>query len=100
MNKINITQHGNETSGYLLMKNEKNDMGRLNYIIHPDRKILTISYVMVYPEYGGQGYGKKLVEKAIEWARKEGWTLDPHCSYARTVLERKTDIADVYTSRR
>lgn len=50
---------------------------------------------MVFPKFEGQGLGKKLVENSVEFARKNGWTIKAHCSYAHSVLIRKTDVKDV-----
>lgn len=51
---------------------------------------------MVFPKFEGQGMGKKLVEKGIEFSRENDWTIIPHCSYARSVMLRMKDIEDVF----
>ena len=84
--------------GYITLKNSAEDMGRLTYTIVPELKKLIVSYVMVLPKFEGQGLGKKLVEKSVEFARKNGWKIKAHCSYAHAVLARKQDIEDVFVS--
>ncbi len=94
--KINNKQNGN--GGYidLIKEEDKNtDVGRLTYTIVPDEKKLIISYVMVFPEFEGRGMGKFLVEAAIEFARNNGWKIYPHCSYARSVMNRMNDVEDI-----
>lgn len=82
----------NGNGGTLVMFDEKGtEIGRLNYMISPAEKKLTISYVMVHPEFGGMGMGKKLVEEAVRWAREEGQKVYPHCGYARAVMKRNSD---------
>jgi hypothetical protein len=51
---------------------------------------------MVYPKFGGQGFGKKLVEESIQFARENKWQVNPHCSYARSVMTRMSNIEDVF----
>ena len=52
---------------------------------------------MVYPKFGGQGFGKKLVEESIQFARENKWQVNPHCSYARSVMTRMQGIEDVFS---
>ena len=82
--------------GYITLKNQTEDIGRLTYTIVPELKKLIVSYVMVFPKFEGQGLGKKLVEKSVDFARKNGWKIKAHCSYAHSVLKRKPDVEDVF----
>ena len=43
--------------GYITLKNETEDVGRLTYTIVPELKKLIVSYVMVFPKFEGQGLG-------------------------------------------
>ncbi|MCG2792817.1 MAG: N-acetyltransferase [Weeksellaceae bacterium] len=95
---LSFENHKSGNGGYITLKNEVEDMGRLTYTIVPEIKKLIISYVMVFPKFEGQGLGKKLVEKSVEFARKNGWTIKAHCSYAHSVLSRKKDVEDVFVS--
>lgn len=47
---------------------------------------MNIIHTEVDPAYGGQGYGKKLVEAAVEYATRNNLSLKADCSYARKVL--------------
>lgn len=94
--KIENKQNGN--GGYIdLLKedHENREVGRLTYTIVPEDKKLIISYVMVYPEFEGKGLGKYLVEAAIQFSRKNNWKVYPHCSYARSVMNRMNDVEDI-----
>lgn len=78
------------------MKNYQEEIGRLTYTIMPENNVLVVSYVMIYPKFEGQGLGKILVEKSVEFARENQWKLKAHCSYAHSVLMRKNDVDDVF----
>jgi predicted GNAT family acetyltransferase len=93
MNTIN-NKSGN--GGYItLLKDEEKEVGRLTYTIIPDENKLIISYVMVFPEFEGKGLGKYLVEAGIKFARDENLKVFPHCSYARSVMNRMNDVDDI-----
>lgn len=89
--------HKSGNGGYITLKNSSEDIGRLTYTIVPEKRLI-VSYVMVFPKFEGQGLGKKLVENAVEFARKNGWTIKAHCSYAHSVLKRKNDVADIFVA--
>ena len=93
MNTIN-NKSGN--GGYItLLKDEEKEVGRLTYTIIPEENKLIISYVMVFPEFEGKGLGKYLVEAGIKFARDENLKVFPHCSYARSVMNRMNDVDDI-----
>ncbi len=90
--------HKSGNGGYITLKNATEDIGRLTYTVVPELKKLIVSYVMIFPKFEGRGLGKKLVENSIEFARKNGWTIKAHCSYAHAVLKRKADVQDVFVA--
>ena len=87
-------QSGN--GGFILLKNETEEVGRLTYTIIPNMHMLVISYVMVHAKFEGHGYGKKLVDFALEFARENHWKLKAHCSFAHTLLMRMENLEDVF----
>ena len=95
---MNLTfeNHKNGNGGFISLKNESEEIGRLTYTIQPEKNTLIISYVMVFPKFEGMGMGKKLVEKGIEFSRENQWIIIPHCSYASSVMLRMKDIEDVF----
>ena len=82
--------------GFITLSNDTEETGRLTYTIFPDKNQLVISFVLVHTKFEGQGMVKLLVEEAIKFARENSWTVHPHCSYARSVMNRMTDLEDVY----
>ena len=79
----------------LLNKDEEEEVGRLTYTIFPEENKLIISFVLVHAQFEGRGMGKYLVEEAIKFARENNWNVYPHCSYARSVMNRMKDVEDI-----
>ena len=81
--------------GVITLHKEADEVGRLTYTIFPDDNKLVISYVLVHPQFEGKGMGKYLVEEGIKFARENNWKVYPHCSYARSVMNRMKDVDDI-----
>ncbi|QBO57349.1 GNAT family N-acetyltransferase [Chryseobacterium salivictor] len=85
--------------GVLILSNDDEEVGRLTYTIFPDENKLVISYVLVHSKFEGKGMGKYLVEEGIKFARENNWKIYPHCSYARSVMQRMKDVDDILLER-
>ncbi|MYZ49058.1 GNAT family N-acetyltransferase [Propylenella binzhouense] len=57
--------------------------------------IFAITYVEVPPSHRGRRLGERLVEHAVEAARRNGQKVVPYCSFARRVFEARADWADL-----
>ncbi|KMQ70724.1 GNAT family N-acetyltransferase [Chryseobacterium koreense] len=91
--KYENNQSGN--GGVITLNNDTEEIGRLTYTIFPEDHKLIISFVLVHPKFEGRGMGKFLVEEAIRFARENHWKIYPHCSYARSVMNRMEDVKDL-----
>ncbi|WP_027376568.1 GNAT family N-acetyltransferase [Kaistella palustris] len=85
--------------GVLTLSNEDEEIGRLTYTIFPEDHKLIISFVLVHSKFEGRGMGKYLVDEAIRFARDNNWKIYPHCSYARSVMNRMNDVEDILLQR-
>lgn len=85
--------------GIITLSNDEEEIGRLTYTIFPDDNKLIISFVLVHSQFEGRGMGKYLVDEAIRFARDNGWKIYPHCSYARSVMNRMNDVEDILLQR-
>ena len=85
--------------GVLILSNDEDEVGRLTYTIFPQENKLIISFVLVHSQFEGRGMGKYLVDEAIKFARDNNWKIYPHCSYARSVMNRMNDVDDILLSR-
>ena len=54
----------------------------------PEVGLMRIEYVEVSPELRGTGLGRRLVEKAVDFAKDAELRVVPICSYARAVIIR------------
>lgn len=60
-----------------------------------DGDVLTVTHTEVSSELSGQGVGKQLVSEVVQYARNEGKTVNPQCSFARGVIEKTPEFQDV-----
>lgn len=60
-----------------------------------DGSHLTMTHTFVPPELRGRGIAEKLVRPALEYARKEGLTVVPACSYVAVFMQRHLEYRDL-----
>ena len=56
---------------------------------------MVIDHTQVYEGYEGKGIARQMVLAAVDFARANGRKIVPVCSYARAVLTRADEYADV-----
>jgi predicted GNAT family acetyltransferase len=60
-----------------------------------DGKKLVLTHAEVPEAFEGLGYGSKLVKLTLQYARDEGLSIEPDCSFVRTYFERHPEEQDV-----
>ena len=96
---MKYTNNKSGNGGFIALNNDEEEIGRLTYTIFPEDHKLIISFVLVHKKFEGRGMGKFLVEYAIQFARENNWKIYPHCSYARSVMNRMNDVEDILLQR-
>ena len=56
---------------------------------------IIIDHTGVDPQFEGKGIGKKLVMKAVDFARQNKLKIIPLCSFTKSVFDRTEGIGDV-----
>ena len=92
---MKYTNNKSGNGGFIALNNDDEEIGRLTYTIFPEDHKLIISFVLVHKKFEGRGMGKFLVEEGVKFARENNWNVYPHCSYARSVMNRMPDVEDI-----
>lgn len=78
---------------------EKNDETTAEmYYQLPDKNTLLIVHTEVDESLEGKGIGKQLVAAAVDYARNNSLRVIATCSFAKKVLDRTKEFADVYNA--
>lgn len=91
---IKIKQVDDESRGKFIIYEDNKIAGEMTYSWAGDDKFI-IDHTGVKEAFGGKGYGKQLVMRAVEFAREQKVKILPLCPFAKKVFDRNEDIQDV-----
>ncbi len=86
-------EHGSK-GGFVIEKDNER-LAEMTYSKAGD-KLIIIDHTEVSDKLRGQGAGKQLVMKAVEYARSNQIKILPLCPFARSVFDKTPEIADVW----
>jgi uncharacterized protein len=66
---------------------------------HAANGLMTIVHTGVPAPLANHGIAAELTRTALEFARAQGWKVEPACSYARAYLRQHTEYSDLMSSR-
>ena len=66
----------------------------MTFVFAGEDKII-IDHTEVNPGNEGKGFGKKMVTKAVEFAREKGIKIIPLCPFAKSVFDKTPEFRDV-----
>ena len=79
--------------GAFFLERDGERLAQMTYTVAGSRVI--IDHTDVDDRLRGTGTGRKLVEAAVEWARKEKAQLMPLCPFAKSVFDKTPAYQDV-----
>jgi len=92
MHEIKHDFDGSRGSFYIEINNQK--VATLDYVMANDTKMI-IEHTGVNDSLKGQGIGKKLLEKLVEYIREKQISVMPLCSFANAMLKKTPEWQDV-----
>jgi len=92
MEKIKIEDNGKK--GRFVLLEDGKEAGEMTFVWDGENSII-IEHTNVGKEYGGKGYAKQLMNKAVAFARKNEVKIVPVCSFVKAMFEKDESIRDV-----
>lgn len=84
----------NGTKGNFYVSVDGKQEGKMTFVFAGNDKII-IDHTEVNPGNNGKGYGKKMVAKAVEYAREKNIKIIPLCPFAKKVFDKTPEFKDV-----
>ena len=84
----------NDKTGIFFIEIDGKEEAMMSFFMSDDNK-MTIDHTEVNPGNEGKGFGKKMVTKAVEFAREKGIKILPLCPFAKSVFDKTPEFRDV-----
>ena len=94
---MEINQINDIRKGYFEAIEDGKEAGKMTYTWAGDSKFI-IDHTEVNEGFNGKGVGKKLLMKAVEYARNNNLKIIPLCPFAKSVFDKTEEIRDVLFS--
>lgn len=94
---MQIQQQDDGKKGSFFIKEGEELLAEMTYT-WPSKHLFIIDHTEVSDKLAGQGVGKQLVNAAVEFARAHQHKILPLCPFAKKVMERGSEYADVLKS--
>ncbi len=91
---MDIIQEDDTKKGAFKAIEAGKEAGVLSYTWAGSDKFI-IDSTHVDDAYGGQGVGKKMAMKAVEFAREKNVKIIPLCPFAKALFDKTPELADV-----
>jgi predicted GNAT family acetyltransferase len=82
------------SKGAFLIKENNQRLAEMTYS-KAGENLIIIDHTEVSDALRGKGAGKKLVDEAVDYARKNGIKIIPLCPFAKSVFDRSPEYNDV-----
>ena len=91
-NKTEVTY--NENNGYFYVEVDGNKEAKMTFVFGDD-DTMTINHTEVDPGFNGKGFGKKMFDKAVAFAREKGLKIVPLCPFVKSIFDKTSEFNDV-----
>ena len=91
-NEVQLKIEGNK--GFFYIEIEGKQEAMMTFVFAGEDKII-IDHTEVNPGNEGKGFGKKMVTKAVEYARENNLKIIPLCPFAKSVFDKVAEFRDV-----
>ncbi len=92
---IRFEHEDNGREGRFVLYEAEQAAGEITYQWAQEPRRMVIEHTGVDAAFGGKGYGKLLVQKAIEFARAEQVLIQPLCSFVVAAFDRDESLSDL-----
>jgi uncharacterized protein len=84
----------NDKNGYFYIEVDGMAEAKMTFVYAGDDKII-IDHTEVNQGNNGKGFGKKMIMKAVEFARAKNIKIIPLCTFAKSVFDKSSEYQDV-----
>lgn len=84
----------NDKNGFFYIDIDGNQEAVMTFVFAGEDKII-INHTEVNPGNEGKGFGKKMLTKAVEYARENGIKIIPLCTFVKSVFYKVPEFSDV-----
>jgi hypothetical protein len=84
----------NAKNGYFYIEIDGKTEAKMTFVFAGADKII-IDHTEVNPGNNGKGYGKMMVQKAVNFAREKNIKIIPLCPFAKSVFDKTPNFKDV-----
>lgn len=93
MSELDVTLSKNDDDHRFELHDGDRLAGVLDY--RPADGAVDFYHTLVDPDFGGKGYGQRLVAFALADAREQGYKVIPSCPFVSRIIDRNPDYLDV-----
>ncbi|WNM19233.1 GNAT family N-acetyltransferase [Flavobacterium capsici] len=84
----------NNKNGFFYIEENGKTEAKMTFVFAGEDKII-IDHTEVNPGNNGKGFGKMMVQKAVEFAREKNIKIIPLCPFAKSVFDKTPEFKDV-----
>jgi uncharacterized protein len=91
---MEVKQKNDSNKGMFYIEQDGEIVAEMTYVWAGTEKII-INHTEVNEILKGQGAGKQMLSKAVEFAREKGLKIIPLCPFAKSVFDKTPEYGDV-----